>query len=141
LFTVACVRAATASAARALELPIPIPSACPTPNAPVVVVTEDDADIRAMVVRAEATELLGAIPTPAAMVCDVMMPGLSGLQLVRNLRKDPSLARIPVLFLTAKSTPRDVVSGINAGARHYMTKPFKLAELISKVDSMVTGKK
>jgi DNA-binding response OmpR family regulator len=134
---------------------MPIPSACPTPNAPVVVVTEDDADIRAMVVRAlgskytiyeardgkEATELLGDIPTPAAMVCDVMMPGLSGLQLVRNLRKDPALARIPVLFLTAKSTPRDVVSGINAGARHYMTKPFKLADLISKVDSMVAGKK
>jgi DNA-binding response OmpR family regulator len=120
-----------------------------------VLVVEDDAEIRAMLVRAlgskytiyearngkEARALLAAVPAPAALVCDVMMPEMSGLQLVRNMRKDAALARIPVLFLTAKSTTLDVVTGINVGARHYITKPFKLAELVSKVDSMVSGKK
>ncbi len=89
----------------------------------------------------EAQEILGAIPTPAALVCDWMMPEMSGMQLVRRLRKDPLLARIPVLFLTAKGSPQDIVAGINAGARHYMTKPFKVSELVSKVDSMVAPKK
>lgn len=134
---------------------IPTPSASPTPNAPVVVVVEDDAEIRAMLVRAlgskytiyeardgkEARTLLAALPAPSALICDVMMPEMSGLQLVRNIRKDAVLSRIPVLFLTAKSAPLDVVTGINVGARHYVTKPFKLAELVAKVDSMVSPKK
>jgi DNA-binding response OmpR family regulator len=85
----------------------------------------------------EAKEMLAAIPTPAALVCDVMMPLMNGLQLVRNLRRDPVFSRIPVLFLTARSRAGDVVEGINAGARYYMTKPFKLTELVTKVDAMI----
>jgi len=133
---------------------MPTPSASPTPNAPVVLVAEDDPEIRSMLVRAlgskytvyearngkEAHEIIAAIPAPAALVCDWMMPEMSGIQLVRRLRKDPALSRIPVLILTAKSTVQDVANGINAGARHYMTKPFKLAELMAKVDSMVAKK-
>jgi DNA-binding response OmpR family regulator len=121
----------------------------------VVLVVEDDAEIRTMVVRAlgtkyriyeardgkEAREIIEAIPLPAALVCDIMMPGTTGLQLVRSLRKHAAFSRIPVLFLTAKSAPRDIVAGINAGARHYMTKPFKVADLVAKVDSMVATPK
>jgi DNA-binding response OmpR family regulator len=118
-------------------------------------VAEDDAEIRSMIVKAlgskytiyearsgkEAQEILTAIPAPAAMVCDWMMPEMTGMQVVRRMRKDPVLSRIPVLFLTARSAPQDVIAGINVGARHYMTKPFKVAELVSKVDGMVAGAK
>jgi two-component system OmpR family response regulator len=52
------------------------------------------------------------------------------------LRKTPGLERVPILFLTAKDSPLDLVAGINAGARHYVTKPFKVAEVVAKVKAM-----
>ena len=133
-----------------VELDLPNPSVMPSEGAKVVLVADDDADIRAMLVRAlgmtytvyeardgeEALQILHAIPLPDAFVCDVMMPKLDGLGLVKALRKEPSLSRMPVLFLTAKGGPLDVVQGINAGARHYVTKPFKIADVLAKVASM-----
>ena len=74
-----------------------------------------------------------ANPPPRLIVTDVMMPRLDGMQLVARLRLEPRLARIPVIMLTAKGTPRDVIQGINSGVRHYITKPFKQDDLISKV--------
>jgi DNA-binding response OmpR family regulator len=126
------------------------PSAQPTPNAPVVVVVDDDDEIRSMLVKAlgqiftvyeardgeDARALFEAIPPPAAMVSDVMMPRMDGIELAKMLRKKPALARMPILFLTAKTTPLDIVAGINAGARHYVTKPFKLVEVLTKVKAM-----
>src|SRR5579862_3547385 len=134
----------------AIELDVPTPSATPSENAPVVVVIDDDNDIRQMLVRALGTkytvyeagdglaaqELLQIIPVPDALVCDVMMPRLDGLGLAKSLRKDPVLGRIPILFLTARGSPLDVVSGINAGARHYVTKPFKITDVLAKVAQM-----
>jgi CheY-like chemotaxis protein len=112
-----------------------------------VLVVEDEADVRKMIVRmlsafaevdsaADGVEALakmqaGAIPD--LLITDVMMPQMDGLTLVRKLKGDPKLARVPVLMLTAKSGPRDTVAGINAGARHYLTKPFKHEELLDKV--------
>jgi DNA-binding response OmpR family regulator len=136
-----------------IELDVPTPSATPSENAPVVAVIDDDPAIRAMLVKAlgrtytvyeasdgeEALALLGAIPAPDAIVCDVMMPRLDGLGLIKILRKDKSLRRIPVLLLTAKDRPLDVVSGINVGARHYVTKPFKIADVVAKVAAMTKG--
>jgi CheY-like chemotaxis protein len=136
-----------------IELDVPTPSATPRENAPVVVVIDDDAAIRAMLVKAlgltytvyeasdgqEALALLGAIPAPDAIVCDVMMPRLDGLGLIKIMRKDQSLRRIPILLLTAKDRPLDVVSGINVGARHYVTKPFKIADVVAKVAAMTKG--
>ncbi len=133
-----------------VELDIPAPAAMPSDTAPVVMVVDDDADIRAMLVRAlgvtytvyeardgeEARQILQIIPTPDALVCDIMMPRLDGIGLAKALRKEPSLARMPILFLTAKGSPLDVVSGINAGARHYVTKPFKIADVLAKVAAM-----
>lgn len=130
------------------------PSAVPTPNAPVVLVVDDDADIRTMLVRAlgakytvyeardglDAREILTRMPTPDAIVCDVMMPRLDGLSFAKLVRKDDELQRIPFLFLTARGSPIDVVSGINAGARHYVTKPFKIADVMTKVSAMVAKK-
>jgi DNA-binding response OmpR family regulator len=48
----------------------------------------------------------------------------------------PFRDRLPILFLTAKGAPLDFVAGINAGARHYVTKPFKVADVVAKVKSM-----
>ncbi len=129
---------------------VPEPSITPGEQAPVVVVVDDDADIRTMIARAlgvshtvyeagdgqEALALLQSIPAPDGIVCDVMMPRLDGLALAKLLRKDAALKRVPILFLTARSSPRDVVAGINAGARHYLTKPFKVAELVARVRAM-----
>lgn len=129
---------------------VPSPSASPGGDAPVVMVIDDDPDIRAMIVRAlgmshtvyeasdgvEARTVLEVIPVPDAIVCDIMMPRLDGLTLAQHLRKDKELKRVPILFLTAKSGALDVIAGINVGARHYVTKPFKVADLIAKVKAM-----
>jgi DNA-binding response OmpR family regulator len=136
-----------------VDLDVPAPSTMPSENAPVVVVIDDDADIRAMLVKAlgstytvyeaadglEARAMLATIPAPDALVCDVMMPRLDGLSLVKGLRDDPVLRRVPVLMLTAKDSPLDVVSGINVGARHYVTKPFKVADVVAKIGAMTKG--
>jgi CheY-like chemotaxis protein len=148
-------RQAAPSAADEVELDVPTPSAQPSEDAPVIVVVDDDADIRTMLVRAlgtkytvyeagdgvEAQELLQIIPVPDALVCDVMMPRLDGLGLAKSLRKDAVLGRIPILFLTARGSPLDVVSGINAGARHYVTKPFKITDVLAKVAQMTAPAK
>jgi DNA-binding response OmpR family regulator len=132
----------------------PMPSARPNAAADVVVVVDDDSDIRAMLVKAlgatytiyeardgvAARDLLAAIPPPAALVCDITMPRLDGLTLAKELRKNPALSRMPILFLTARVAPLDIIAGINAGARHYVTKPFKLADLVVKVKAMTGAK-
>lgn len=71
--------------------------------------------------------------TPDVVVTDLMMPRMDGLTLAKQLKHDPHLARVPVVMLTARTGPRDVIAGINAGARFYVTKPFKTEELILKV--------
>jgi DNA-binding response OmpR family regulator len=133
---------------------LPNPSAKPSEGAQVLVVVDDDPDIRAMLVKAlgltytiyeardgeEARQLLEALPVADGLVCDIMMPRLDGLSLAKVLRKTTKLARLPILFLTAKGSPVDVITGINAGARHYVTKPFKVAEVVAKVKSMTKAK-
>ncbi|MGA3124127.1 MAG: response regulator [Polyangiaceae bacterium] len=128
----------------------PKPAAMPNAAAPVVLVVDDDSAIRTMLVRAlgttyivyeasdglEARELLDRIPTPDAIVSDIMMPRLDGLGLAKLLRKDATLQRVPLLFLTARGSPIDLVGGINAGARHYVTKPFKITEVLAKIATM-----
>jgi DNA-binding response OmpR family regulator len=64
------------------------------------------------------------------------MPRVDGLQLAREIKKIERLRSIPIVFLTARNSTMDIVSGINAGARHYLTKPFKLKELLDKVTAV-----
>jgi CheY-like chemotaxis protein len=112
-----------------------------------ILVVEDDPNVRQMVVRmlsphwdvVEADNgesgldhVLGGF-RPDLVVCDIMMPKMDGLAFTQELKKDPALARIPVVFLSAKSRPKDIIDGINAGARAYVTKPFKSEELLGKV--------
>lgn len=68
---------------------------------------------------------------PDLLITDVMMPRMDGYTLARRVHESrPSL---PIIFVTARDTPLDLVAGINAGARHYLTKPVQLEELEAKV--------
>lgn len=85
----------------------------------------------------DALEQLEDMGPPSLVVSDVMMPGMTGLELVRAMRSDPRLAHVPVVLLSAKTDARAVIDGINAGARHYVTKPFKTADLTEKVARLI----
>lgn len=118
-----------------------------------ILVVEDDADLRRMLEYVlgplgsvlacgdgeEALETLLGGFRPDVIVTDLMMPKMDGLTLAKELKKDPALANIPLVMLTAKSSARDVIAGINAGARHYVTKPFKTEELVGKVRKALAG--
>lgn len=70
---------------------------------------------------------------PDLIICDVMMPDLDGHGVLQELRKEPSLASTPFIFLTAKSDKIDVRSGMNLGADDYLTKPVAKADLLSAI--------
>ena len=70
---------------------------------------------------------------PDLIVLDVMLPGDDGFELCRQVRQSPILARIPVLFLTARSDEVDRVLGLEIGGDDYMTKPFSPRELVARV--------
>lgn len=72
-------------------------------------------------------------PEPDLIITDVMMPRLDGYTMIARLRKTSSTHKIPVIFLTAKGDPKSVVTGITVGARHYVTKPFRVDDLLDKV--------
>ena len=81
----------------------------------------------------EGLKALEKGPKPDLIIADIMMPLLNGLTMVDAIKKHQGTEDIPVIFLTAKSTPADVIEGINVGAKYYITKPFKIDELQSKV--------
>lgn len=72
------------------------------------------------------------------IILDVMMPGMSGLEVCQQIRKSRSMSDLPVLMLTARNRPEDVVAGIEAGANDYLTKPFDRAELMARVKNLAT---
>jgi DNA-binding response OmpR family regulator len=118
-----------------------------------VLVAEDDADVRRLVVTAlkakgyevweaadglQASELIGRLPElPDLLICDVMMPTIDGFSLAKFIRARAELKAIPIIFLTAKTSPMDVVQGIKLGARHYVQKPFSIKDLLDKVEKTV----
>jgi DNA-binding response OmpR family regulator len=75
---------------------------------------------------------------PDLVVLDVMMPGVSGLDAIRAIRADPSLADLPVILLTARAQESDVETGFDSGADDYITKPFSPRELASRVQALLT---
>jgi DNA-binding response OmpR family regulator len=74
---------------------------------------------------------------PGLMILDVMMPGMDGFQLASRLRSLPELKNAPIIFLTARDGPLDTIKGIQSGARHYLTKPFKIDDLLTKVKKIL----
>jgi DNA-binding response OmpR family regulator len=126
--------------------------AAPAPRK-LVVVVDDDRTLRTMVRQAleakgydvaeaadgvQASELFEKLTRPPALlICDVMMPSMDGFGLAKLVRSKKELSTMPIIFLTAKTGALDVVKGIQAGARHYVTKPFSVKELLVKVEKCV----
>jgi DNA-binding response OmpR family regulator len=112
-----------------------------------VLVADDDRDIRDLVAFklrhagievtavADGTQALDALrrDCPDVALLDVMMPGLSGIDVVREARKEERFATLPMFLLTAKADSDDVEEGYAAGATDYVTKPFNLRELLALV--------
>jgi DNA-binding response OmpR family regulator len=74
---------------------------------------------------------------PDIVVSDVMMPKMSGIELVAELKGDADTAGIPILLLTAKAQQADIGAGMDAGADDYVTKPFEPLELIDRVNRLL----
>ena len=74
---------------------------------------------------------------PDLLLLDIMLPDADGLQLVERLRKEASTRYLPIILVTAKTTEPDKVRGLDIGADDYLTKPFGLMELISRVKALL----
>ncbi|NEK59796.1 response regulator [Geodermatophilus sabuli] len=117
---------------------------------PVVLVVDDNADMRAYLRRLLSPEwtvrtaddgvpALASIAEmrPDVVLTDVMMPGLDGFGLLRALRTDPATREIPVVMLTARAGQEAAVEGFDAGVDDYLAKPFQSAELVARLRSVL----
>ncbi|MBK6916691.1 MAG: response regulator [Deltaproteobacteria bacterium] len=75
---------------------------------------------------------------PDLIIVDIMMPRLDGMTFVKAIKGNGETKPIPVIFLTAKNDPKTMIVGINLGARFYVTKPFVIDDLLSKVQKALT---
>ncbi len=114
-----------------------------------ILIIEDEADIREIltfnlesagyrVLAAESAEQgLKLLSSGTDLILlDVMLPGMSGFQLAHKLRQDGS-CRIPIIFLTARGTENDVLTGFSAGADDYIPKPFSINEVLARVKAVL----
>ncbi len=85
----------------------------------------------------EALKLIESKLTPDLVLLDVMMPRMSGFDVCRTLREKYSAIELPILILTAKNRPDDLVAGLEAGANDYIAKPFDKRELLARVDTLL----
>ncbi len=116
-----------------------------------VLVVEDEEDIRELVrfnleregfsvVAAEDGErALSALrkKRPALVILDLMLPGMSGLDVCRRIRSDTAVATLPIVILTAKAGEADRIVGLELGADDYITKPFSPRELVARVRAVM----
>jgi len=116
-----------------------------------ILVVEDDQDIRELisynlgkegytVVPAESGEqALKLIETanPDIIVLDIMLPGMDGIEVLRNLKQGSRHVSIPVIMATAKSEDTDIITGLELGADDYITKPFSPKVLIARIRSLL----
>ena len=72
------------------------------------------------------------------LILDVMMPGMSGFELAKKLKSDPTTSNLPIIFLTAKDTENDTLEGFGLGADDYVTKPFSVREVVARVKAVLT---
>jgi DNA-binding response OmpR family regulator len=74
---------------------------------------------------------------PDLVILDIIMPGMDGYTVCREMRSDPRLAEVPILFLTAKIKDEDKIAGFNVGADDYLCKPFNIDELILRLRAIL----
>lgn len=74
---------------------------------------------------------------PDLILLDWMLPGVSGLDFAKQLRRNTETALVPIIMLTARSTEENTISGLNAGADDYITKPFSPKELIARIKAVL----
>ena len=112
-----------------------------------ILVIEDEADLRANVARclkAEGYEVLAAgngaagvetalAPMPDLIVCDITMPEMDGFGVLFSLRENVTTSQIPFIFLTASTRTYDRQWGVELGANDFITKPFKLDQLLEAI--------
>ncbi len=118
---------------------------------PTILVVEDEADIRellrynlvqegfAVEEAADGAQALERIAqrSPELLVLDLLLPGMSGLELCRRLRGAPATATLPILMLTAKGAEVDRVLGLEMGADDYVVKPFSPREVMARVKALL----
>jgi two-component system phosphate regulon response regulator PhoB len=116
-----------------------------------ILVADDEPDVLALValhlqragfdvlkaVDGEQALRLARAEEPALVVLDLMMPGLSGLEVAKLMKQSPQTAGIPVLMLTAKADEVDRIVGLEVGADDYVTKPFSPREIVLRVQSIL----
>ncbi|RYE83665.1 MAG: response regulator, partial [Myxococcales bacterium] len=115
-----------------------------------ILLADDNTDMREYVARllrphgrveavADGAAALAAVrrEPPALVLSDVMMPGLDGFELLRELRADPATADVPVILLSARAGEEAAVEGLAAGASDYLVKPFSARELIARVTAQL----
>lgn len=118
-----------------------------------VLIVEDDPDIaeslrynlerdglRTRVVETGELGLSAALDAqnaPSLIILDLMLPGMSGTELCRRLRREPQTRRTPIIMLTARTSEADRVMGLDLGADDYITKPFSVRELMARVRAVL----
>jgi DNA-binding response OmpR family regulator len=116
-----------------------------------ILVADDEADVRSLVCNSlknagftplEAEDGPGALEharthLPALIVLDLMLPGMSGLEVCKALKAEPATKNTPIIMLTAKADEVDRILGFELGADDYMTKPFSPRELTLRVQSVL----
>lgn len=118
-----------------------------------VVVIEDEPDAAELfaemmqnigyevVISLSSTSALALVSSykPAAVILDIMMPEITGLELLKSIRKLPDLAQTPVVLVSALSLPSDIKNGLAAGASAYLPKPVGFDELKQTIDKVVAA--
>jgi DNA-binding response OmpR family regulator len=87
---------------------------------------------------ADALEFITTTP-PDLLILDIMLPNVSGMKILEDIRKTSGIENLPVLMLTAKGQKKDRLAAEQAGVSLFMTKPFSNAELIANVHEMLNG--
>src|SRR5215204_1751301 len=118
-----------------------------------ILIIEDDADISESLKYNFEREGLVAVTAPTGeaglsaalnerdpprlIILDLMLPGMSGIELCRRLRREPSTRRTPIIMLTARGSEGERVAGLELGADDYVTKPFSVRELVARVRAVL----
>ncbi len=118
-----------------------------------ILIVEDDADIAESLeynfkregfrtIVAESGEkglrlALDSKAAPALIILDLMLPGMSGMELCRRLRREPLTEKTPIIMLTAKAAETDKIAGLETGADDYIVKPFSVKEVVARVRAVL----